>query len=1043
MSARILFLLFLGTMLPASGSRPLTVEQLAQIVASSRSKSDTDIAWQIGNLRLTERLTMARFSQLRGVLPGEKSRQALQILEDESEFLNPPERETTTLPPPGVPEQRRMMGLVVSYVKNAIPLLPNFFATRDTQRFEDTPQLQRPQGPLIPYEPIHLVGRSRVTVLYREGREVVEAEAARQRSELSGDGLTTRGVFGPILGIVLVDAAKSNLKWSHWERNENQPDQLSAVFKFDVPKEHSEYEINYCCVPHESATTVANLEPYRRMTGYRGTMTVDPASGTILRLVIDADLMPTDPVSKAAILVDFGPVKIGGRSYICPLRSISTTVAQSVQMDPVYKFPLANQLQPLRTAMNEVVFEDYHMFRADARVLTPAEAELVKEAAAAPPPSVASPAAEHRAVEQSITPATTQDRGAEAVSAGPQTASTVSSSTPVPSSNAVEPNSPAPETATPEIDASTANAFPDLPVNTEPIRSNSGFTLRTTSRLVDVSVLAFDKKGHPVTDLKLGEFELYDNGRKQNPSFFSQAGTPSPLTQSNAEPVQAANPSNEPQFSNQHPVETTRNGNAVHDLWSTILLIDAVNLAFGDLTYAREGILRFLKALPTDERVGLYVLKSRSFEVLLEPTALHDQVAAELRAWMPSAQDLARAQDAEQRNRQQFDWVHRVDDLAYVNGNGEGGNDPAMSTHEQIPALPPDAKLRNMGSGPERDALYLLQGIGRHLASIPDHKTLVWVTSDNVLADWSSQAAAKEDQGNKFFDPLAIHAREALNEAHVSIYPLDASQLEAGGVTADIGSRNVLAMGKSDRDAATAVLGDAAPGMKPGRETAKMQQDTHPIQPAFRELAEATGGRTLRRAGDIAAELTRVVEDGRAAYLLSFTPSDPADDKYHLITVKVTDRRYITLRHRTGYLYSKEPTTLKERFRQAIWQPADVSEIAMTASPETDSIGNLLKLNIAGSDLDLAQQGDRWSDKLDIFLVQRSDAEVRAKVTGQTLSLHLKPSTYRKILHEGLAFDERVESRPGGSELRVVVVDENSSRMGSVTVPLSALNVKH
>lgn len=78
--------------------------------------------------------------------------------------------------------------------------------------------------------------------------------------------------------------------------------------------------------------------------------------------------------------------------------------------------------------------------------------------------------------------------------------------------------------------------------------------------------------------------------------------------------------------------------------------------------------------------------------------------------------------------------------------------------------------------------------------------------------------------------------------------------------------------------------------------------------------------------------------------------SDTADDKYHIITVKVTDKPNITLRHRTGYLHSKEPTTLKERFRQAIWQPADVGEIGVTARPETDSKGNQLKLNIEAAD---------------------------------------------------------------------------------------------
>ena len=51
-------------------------------------------------------------------------------------------------------------------------------------------------------------------------------------------------------------------------------------------------------------------------------------------------------------------------------------------------------------------------------------------------------------------------------------------------------------------------------------------------------------------------------------------------------------------------------------------------------------------------------MKSYSFEVLLEPSPDHAQLLATLSHWMPTAQDLSRAQDEEQRNRQHFDWVH-------------------------------------------------------------------------------------------------------------------------------------------------------------------------------------------------------------------------------------------------------------------------------------------------------------------------------------------------------------------------------------------------
>jgi hypothetical protein len=296
-----------------------------------------------------------------------------------------------------------------------------------------------------------------------------------------------------------------------------------------------------------------------------------------------------------------------------------------------------------------------------------------------------------------------------------------------------------------------------------------------------------------------------------------------------------------------------------------------------------------------------------------------------------------------------------------------------------------------MGSNPQRDALLRLQVIARHLAVLPGHKSLVWISSDNALADWSSQAAGREDKGQNFIDPLAVRTREALNEARVSIYPLDASQLEAGVITADLQNRLVQAK-------LPPTPGDPPPPPPnpTGRYAAEMHQDTHSIQGTFRDLAEATGGRALRRAGDIAAELNGIAADGRATYLLSFTPDGPADDKYHLITVKLAARHDLSLRYRTGYLYDKEPATLRQRFQRAVWQPRDVNDIALTAIASGSGQTRVLKVGVAATDLEMAQAGDSqtgefWTDKLDIFLIERNDDTLKAKVTGRTLGLHLRP----------------------------------------------------
>jgi VWFA-related protein len=832
--------------------------------------------------------------------------------------------------------------------------------------------------------------------------------------------LTTWGEFGPILTTVLEDAAQGKLGWSHWEQGAAGP---QAVFSYAAPKEKSHYEVTFCCVQKDN-----DIRVFKQYAGYHGEIAIDPANGTILRLTVEADLGKADPIVKADMLVEYGPVVIGGATYICPLKSVSVSLAHQQNVHPIRMQRLASTMversnqdipNPLQTLLDDVAFEQYHVFRADSSILTGDSAETAGNQPAS-------------------SPASTTDSGSSAATVSPvETApaeprAPVAPAAPATASTPVPP--PALEPSAPEIGVAESTGLPE-PAATPLLTPGAGFTLHVTGRLVDVGVVAFDKKGHPVTELKPEDFEIYDNGRKQTVRFFSQASGASAEESAKA-PAQPGHAPDQPVFTNRRagvadakPVTGATEGSA------TILLLDPGSLTWADLSYARAEMVRFLRSLPASELVGLYVMNAHGFQVLEEGTADHALLASKLNGWMPSAQDLAQAQEMEQRNRQQFDYVLNPSDLQFVNGNNIGGPDTAS---------PIDPQLRENGSNPARNALAILASVARHLAAIPGHKNLVWVTSDNVLANWTDKAVGI-DKGSKRIEGFVLRAQEALNDARVSVYPLDASQLETNAIDPSLLGRNVQ-LAPSVTTAPTGVMNPQAGGQAPGRVAAEMQQNVHPIQAAIQEMAEATGGRAFRRSGDIASNLNGVVADGRAAYLLGFTPDTPADDQYHLLTVKLAGRRGATLRYRTGYQYAKEPATLKERFQQAIWQSLDVSEIAVRARPVTTSTGTTLKLNIATNDVALKQQTERWVDRLDIFLIQRDDEDLHARVTGQTLSLTLsltlKAATYEKLLQDGIPFDQYVEKQPETGSLRIVVVDENSGRMGSVTVPSAVLKGK-
>jgi hypothetical protein len=64
-------------------------------------------------------------------------------------------------------------------------------------------------------------------------------------------------------------------------------------------------------------------------------------------------------------------VEIGGVTYICPLKSVAFSVVRMVVQDLDFStgVVLRSSLGLPRNYLNEVVFTQYHLFRAETRIL--------------------------------------------------------------------------------------------------------------------------------------------------------------------------------------------------------------------------------------------------------------------------------------------------------------------------------------------------------------------------------------------------------------------------------------------------------------------------------------------------------------------------------------------------------------------------------------------------------------------------------------------------------------------------------------------------
>jgi hypothetical protein len=377
----VLAALLPGFALPAGAAKRVTLAQLEQALsaAATAHKPDAEIARQLSGMELSERLTDATLNRLNAPLePGSAATLALALLADQSAFLEPPAGELPQTAAPADAEQRRMLEAARSYVAQTLPRLPNFLATRTINRYDDSPQTLKTNAWAV-RAGLHLVGSSSREVSVRDERE---NQPPTQDSALWKEqtGLISGGEFGSTLGMILNDTVQGSMTWSHWEQ---AAEGQTAVFRYAVPRSASHFEImgsvqgRAALEGHatpmggrgvagigvtQSAAGSSKPHIVQSRPGYHGSLWLEPSSGTILRITIEADAKDSAPFRRAALMVVYRPVQIGDGTYICPVRSLALSDA----------FTDAEALSGSAPTewLNETLFTGYHRFAATTRILT-------------------------------------------------------------------------------------------------------------------------------------------------------------------------------------------------------------------------------------------------------------------------------------------------------------------------------------------------------------------------------------------------------------------------------------------------------------------------------------------------------------------------------------------------------------------------------------------------------------------------------------------------------------------------------------------------
>jgi VWFA-related protein len=213
-------------------------------------------------------------------------------------------------------------------------------------------------------------------------------------------------------------------------------------------------------------------------------------------------------------------------------------------------------------------------------------------------------------------------------------------------------------------------------------------------------------------------------------------------------------------------------------------------------------------------------------------------------------------------------------------------------------------------------------------------------------------------------------------------------------------------------------------------------------------MALDTGGLVVKNTNDVAGGLIRVANESQAYYLIGYTPSNVArDGRFRKIEVKLAPGRGkgLKIRARRGY-YAPSPAGEAPRDApkdpdviRALDSPFERPEIPLQvagyAFDETSTLNRIsvmIAVDVALREVQLEEVDGRFKGAI-AFLVEAQHRETGEYYrTDEKIEMSLLPETRERLRQEWHTVGREFAMPPGGYQVKVVVRDLGSGRIGSV-----------
>lgn len=500
--------------------------------------------------------------------------------------------------------------------------------------------------------------------------------------------------------------------------------------------------------------------------------------------------------------------------------------------------------------------------------------------------------------------------------------------------------------------------------------------LKVTTEIVLVNVVARDKHGNLIKDLKKDDFTLYEDGKKQDIASFDfekvdemvMAGAAGTTVSGTAEAAKGG-------LLNKNAQKSLN----ARDRRLMLMFFDFSAMEPDDIDRAVEAAKKYVnsKMQPAD-LVALMSLDT-NLQLDLDFTDDRSKLLAKLSAYNSSA-------------GQGFE-------------NGSEGSSSGEA--ETSGSYTPDDTDYNTFSADRK--LLALESVMSAMGKIPQKKSLIYFSNGITQSGIDNQSALRE-------------ATAAAVRANVSIYPVDVrglSSFPAGG-----------------QAQSASLHGNAA---YTGASVLNDLNGNDASQETLYTLAADTGGKAFMDTNDLSGVFSVVQKDTSAYYVLGFTSSNHLKDgRYRRLKVTV-NRSDVKLEYRAGYYAGRDYQHMKSTDRETQLEDELAAELPDTDLPvyagaayfRQDETHYYLAVSllIPGSQIPFVQAQEKDKATIDIIGQVLENGRLPVGRLRDTVKLAVQSS--KQVRQKNVQYNTGFVLAPGNYRLKFVVRENSTGRIGS------------